>query len=208
MYLKITRILFPTIVGATVYFAVDKFGSKKPFDITSQNGSKKNVIKRLFKRAYQNKALKLALISVVATVGVQYFYQQIAAILLNEVFKKQSAEAGPLQIFVEIVEEHNIALHSRSIKQLINTQKHSKEEKVELLKIKLDFIINNELDAHTGFLIISIIILLITTCSAGPMGLAIFLEALYRLLQEGRISQALYNRIVEEATKNFNNSSY
>ena len=206
--LKITRIIVPTLVGATVYFIAERLETKKPFDLTSQNESKKNIIRRLFIKVRHDKALRLALVSIVATVGLQYFYHHIGAILLNEALNKQSVKTQPAGIFFDIVEKHEIALHSKSMRTLIDTQKHSKEEKVELLKIELDFIINNELSGHTGFVIISIIVLLITACSGGIAGLAIFLEALYKLLQEGRISQALYDRIVEAVTKNPNNSSF
>lgn len=208
MSFSLVRILVPTAVGATVYITVKIFDSKTPSQKGFVSKTKTTGIKKIVKKITQDRALKFALISILATVGVQYFYQQIGTILLQEALNKESGKTGPLQVFVDLVEEHNIALHSKSIKSLISTPNHSRDEKVELLKIKLDFIINNELSTSTGFLIISIIVLLITTCTSGVMGVTIFLEALYKLLQEGRISQALYDKIVEAVTKNSNNSSY
>jgi len=42
---------------------------------------------------------------------------------------------------------------------------------------------------------------LITVCVSGVGGLALFLEALYRLFQEGKISRALYEQVLKIVTK-------
>ena len=143
MSFSLVRILVPTAVGATVYITVKIFDSKTPSQKGFVSKTKTTGIKKIVKKITQDRALKFALISILATVGVQYFYQQIGTILLQEALNKESGKTGPLQVFVDLVEEHNIALHSKSIKSLISTPNHSRDEKVELLKIKLDFIINN-----------------------------------------------------------------
>jgi hypothetical protein len=40
-----------------------------------------------------------------------------------------------------------------------------------------------------------------TVCVSGVGGLALFLEALYRLFQEGKISRALYEQILKAVAK-------
>jgi hypothetical protein len=44
-------------------------------------------------------------------------------------------------------------------------------------------------------------IALITVCASGIGGLTLFLEALYRLLQEGKISRALYEQILKNVAR-------
>jgi len=88
-------------------------------------------------------------------------------------------------------------LHSKSIKELIVAENLSKDAKIDLLKIKLDFIINGQCAGKKRFLIVSIVAALITVCGSGVGGLALFLEAFYRLFQEGKISRALYEKILK-----------
>lgn len=73
----------------------------------------------------------------------------------------------------------------------------TQEQKISLLKIKLDFIINGECGAKTRFLVIAIIGTLFTFTVSGVGGLALILEALYRLFQEGIIGKALYKQILK-----------
>jgi Co/Zn/Cd efflux system component len=47
---------------------------------------------------------------------------------------------------------------------------------------------------------LSILAALIAACVSGVGGLALFMEALYRLFQEGKISRAVYEQLVEIVT--------
>lgn len=206
---KFSSIFFPTIVGISVYIVVSKLFPEKVSDINSKkdlrggNIVRNHLIKKIIKKIMHDRALKIALISVFATAGFQYFNQEIERLLVDDVFNQICVKEvdGQLKIVCDIIKEHELNLHSKSIKELVVTSNLSKDDKINLLKIKLDFIINGECAGKKRFLIISIIAALITVCVSGVGGLALFLEALYRLFQEGKISRALYEQILKIVTK-------
>ena len=68
-------------------------------------------------------------------------------------------------------------------------------DKLNLLKIKLDFIINGECAGKKRFIVVTLLGLIITFSVSGVGGLALILEALYRLFQEGKISKAVYDAL-------------
>lgn len=206
---KFSSIFFPTIVGISVYIVVSKLFPEKVSDINSKkdlrggNIVRNHLIKKIIKKIMHDRALKIALISVFAIAGFQYFNQEIERLLVDDVFDQICVKEvdGQLKIVCDIIKEHELNLHSKSIKELVVTSNLSKDDKINLLKIKLDFIINGECAGKKRFLIISIIAALITVCVSGVGGLALFLEALYRLFQEGKISRALYEQILKIVTK-------
>lgn len=206
---KLSRIFLPTIVGISVYILVSKLFPEKVSDINSQKDFRggdivrNHLIKKIIKKIMHDQALKIALISVFATAGFQHFNQEIETLLVDDVFNQICVKEvdGQLKIFCDIIKEHELNLHSKSIKELIVNSNLSKDDKINLLKIKLDFIINGECPGKKRFLIISIIAAFITVCVSGVSGLILFLEALYRLFQEGKISRALYEQILKIVTK-------
>lgn len=145
-----------------------------------------------------NKALKIAICSVFATAGFQHFHSEIESLLVEEVFQKICFKKidGKLKVVCDIIKDHELDLHSKAMKELIVSQSITREDKVKLLKIKLDYIINGECAGKKRFFIILIIAALITISVLGVGGLSLFLEALYRLFQEGKISRALYEVIL------------
>ena len=101
----------------------------------------------------------------------------------------------------EIIQEHELNLHAKCLKSLIVSNEITHEQKVSLLKIKLDFIINGECGGKRRFLVMAIVGAVLTFTISGVGGLALILEALYRLFQEGKISKALYKQIVKALAK-------
>lgn len=108
---------------------------------------------------------------------------------------------GNLKVVCDIIEEHDLNLHAKSIKSLIVSNELTQEQKISLLKIKLDFIINGECAGKRRFLGMAIIGALLTFTMSGVGGLALILEALYRLFQEGKISKGLYKQILKALAK-------
>lgn len=104
---------------------------------------------------------------------------------------------GELKIVCDIVQEHELNLHAKSIKSLIVSNDLTQEQKISLLKIKLDFIINRECMGKTQFLVVAILGALLAFTISGVGGLALILEALYRLFEEGKIGKALYKQILK-----------
>jgi hypothetical protein len=206
---KLPSIFLPALVGISVYILVSKLFPEKVSEINSQkdlrgvDNVRENFFKEIFNKIIYDSGVKVALVSVFAIAGFQYFNKEIETILIDDVFNQICVKDvdGPLKVVCGIIKEHELNLHSKSIKELIVTSNLSNEEKINLLKIKLDFIINGQCAGKKRFLIISIIAMLIAVCVSGVGGLALFLEALYRLFQEGKLSQVLYEQILEIATK-------
>ena len=151
----------------------------------------------------KDKTLKLALISVFATAGIQYFQSEIIALLTDDVFNTLCVKDvdGELKIVCDIIQEHDLNSHVKSIKSLIVSTDLSSEQKISLLKIKLDFIINGECMGKKRFLVMPIVAAVLTFTVSGVGDLALLLEALYRLFQEGKISKRLYKQILKALAK-------
>jgi hypothetical protein len=206
--LKLSSIFSPAVVGISVYVLVSKLFPEEVLDINSEKDLidediiRSPLIKKMVKKIMHDRALKIALISAFAIAGFnQYFTQEIEALLVDNTFKELCVKEvdGRLKVVCDIIEEHDLNSHSRSVQKLIITQDLSRDEKINLLKIKLDFIINGEYSGKKRFMIVSIIAALITVCVSGVGGLTIFLNALYRLFQEGKISRAVFEQIFNQA---------
>lgn len=206
---KLSSVILPAIVGISVYIVVSKLLPEELLNIDSEKDLRggdivrNHLIKKIVKKIMRDPALKIALISVFATAGFQHFNREIEKLLVDDVFNQICVKEvdGQLKIVCDTIKEHELDIYPKSIKELIVTSNLSKNDKINLLKIKLDFIINGECAGKKRFLIVSIVAALITVCVSGVGGLAIFLEALYRLFQEGKISRALYEQILKFATK-------
>jgi hypothetical protein len=92
-------------------------------------------------------------------------------------------------------------LHTKSIKPLIVADKIGVEQKISLLKIKLNYIINGECAGKRKFLITAILAVVIGVTISAVGGLALILEALRQLFEEGKISKALYKQLVKILAK-------
>jgi hypothetical protein len=206
---SISKILLPTIVGISVYIIIIKlfpeevevFQRDPRKDV--RGGSQIEWTKRITKKLLKDKALKLALLSIFATAGIQYFQSEIEALLVDDVFKHLCGQEvdGELKVVCGIIQEHELDSHTKSMRSLIISNNLGREEKISLLKIKLDFIINGECAGKRRFLIMAVLGAVISVAISGVGGLALILEALYRLFQEGKISKALYKRIVQVLAK-------
>jgi hypothetical protein len=206
---SISKILLPTIVGISVYIIIIKlfpeevevFQRDPRKDV--RGGSQIEWTKRITKKLLKDKALKLALLSIFATAGIQYFQSEIEALLVDDVFKHLCGQEvdGELKVVCGIIQEHELDSHTKSMRSLIISNNLGREEKISLLKIKLDFIINGECAGKRRFLIMAVLGAVISVAISGVGGLALILEALYRLFQEGKISKALYKQILKVLAK-------
>jgi hypothetical protein len=205
--IKLSKILVPSVVGIAVYIIINKIFPEKDIENiekTIRGGGEGEVwFKALIKKIITDKALKIALCSVFATAGIQHFQSEIEALLVDEIFQKICVKEvdGQLKIVCDIIKDHELDLHSKSMRELIVSESISRDDKIKLLKIKLDYIINGECAGKKRFFIVFILAILITVTISGVGGLALFLEALYRLFQEGKISRALYEAIIKSLKK-------
>lgn len=205
MGLNISKILLPSIVGVIVYLIINKLFPEKVESFKKdalkdlRGGDKMILARQIAKNILKDKALKIAILSVFATAGIQHFQSEIETLLIDDVFNHICFRDvdGNLKVVCDIVQEHDLNLHAKGIKSLIVSNDLTQEQKINLLKIKLDFIINGECGGKRRFLVMAIIGAVLTFTISGVGGLALILEALYRLFQEGKISKALYKQIVK-----------
>lgn len=124
----------------------------------------------------------MPLLSIFTTVGYQYFRSEIEALLVKDVFAKicmKDIENDPkLKIICDIIETYDLNSYSRAIKSLLISNEISMEQKIFLLKIKLDYIINSECGGKRRFFIMVIIAALLSFTVSGVDGLSIILQAL------------------------------
>lgn len=209
MTLNISKVLLPSIVGVSVYIIVNKFfpekvkGFEKDPLKSLRGGAKMNLVQEIVKKILKDKALKIALLSIFTTAGIQYFQSEIETLLIDDVFKHICIRDvdGTLKVVCDIIQEHDLNLHTKSIKSLIVCKELTQEQKISLLKIKFDFIINGECGGTKRFLVLCILGAILTFTISGVGGLALILEALYRLFQEGKIGKALYKQILKSLAK-------
>jgi len=217
MPFQISKILLPSFVGISVYLTINKLFPEKvenwEKDSDSikgfQGGSaRRRLLKQITERILKDRALKIAILSVFATAGIQHFQSEIEALLMDDVFTTLCGgvvEDPELKVVCDIVQDHDLSLHAKSIKALIVSNNLSQEQKISLLKIKLDFIINGECAGKKRFLVMiligAILAFSLSGLGGGLGGLALLLEAFYRLFQQGRISEALYQQIVKALAK-------
>ena len=158
---------------------------------------------QIVKNLLKDRALKIALFSLFTTIGVQHFQSEIEALLIDGIFKNVCSKdvEGELKVVCQIIEEHDLNSYAKSLQTLLVSNHLTNEQKINLLKIKLDYIINGECGGKTRFLVMIIIGTIMTFTLSGVGGLTLILEALYRLFQEGKISKALYKQILKALAK-------
>ena len=199
------KILLPTIVGLAVYLIINKLFPEKGKVFQNdpvedlKGGSRIELASRIAKKLLKDKSLKIALVSIFATVSIQYLQSDIEELLVERVFKHLCLErvGDKLEVVSDIVQEHELGLHAKSMKLLILSDNIDREEKITLLKIKLDFLINGEGWGEKRFLIMAILAAVIAVTVSGVGGITLILEALYRLFKEGRISKRFYEQTLK-----------
>lgn len=212
---SISKLLLPSIVGVSVYLIVNKlFPEKiKSFDedpLTGfRGGGVTKIFPKIFKKILTDRALKIGLLALFGTSVVQYFQAEIEALLIDDVFNHVCVRdtEGKLKIVCDIVEELDLRLHTKAMREIIVSNSLSDEHKISLLKIKLDFIINGDGVGKFRFLVMAIIAAILTFTVSGVGGLALILEALYRLFQEGKISKAVYKQIIKALARRWGKSA-
>lgn len=209
---NISNFLLPSVVGIGTYIIINKFFPEKiqSFDddpLTDLRGGADTpkIFAKILKKITTDRALKVALVALFGTTAFQHFQAEIQALLIDDVFNhiKVRHTEGDLKILCNIVNEYDLHLHTKTMREVIVSNSLSDEHKVTLLKVKLDFIMGNESGGKARFLIMAISAAILTFTVSGVGGLALMLEALYRLFQEGKISRAVYNEVLKALQKNW-----
>lgn len=207
---NISRLLLPSILRVSAYLIVNKYFPEKiknfdedPTLSLRSDADETKILSKIFKQIMTDKAIKIGLLMVFGTAAVQFFQAEIEAILIDDVFNHVCVRdtEGNLKIVCNIIKEHELNLHTKSMREVIVSNNLNDEQKISLLKIKLDFIVNAECGGKARFLVMVIIAATLTFTISGIGGLALMLEALYRLFKEGKISKAIYNQIIKTLAK-------
>lgn len=203
---NLSKLLLPSILGVGAYLVVHKFFPEKikNFEkdpLVSLRGGRgaTKVLPKILEKILTDRAIKLGLLTLFGTAAFQHFQAEIEALLIDDVFNHICIRdaKGNLRIVCNIIQKHELHLHTKSMRELIVSNNLSDEHKISLLKIKLDFIINGECGGKSRFLVMIVIAAILTFTVSGVSGLALILEALYRLFQEGKISRTIYNQAIK-----------
>ena len=206
----ISKFLLPSIVGVSAYLVVHKLFPEKvksfdedPMTAVRDGDAEIKLFTRVLRALMTDRALKIALIATFSTAGVTFFHDEIIALLAGDTFNSVCVKDtdGNLKIICDIIEEYELKSHTTQMKEIILSTHLSNEHKISLLKIKLDFIINGECAGKSRFLIMTLLGVIITFTISGVGGLALVLEALYRLFQEGKITKSMARLIVRRLIK-------
>lgn len=156
------------------------------------------------------RALKVAIFTVFASYSFDQFNKEIETLLVDDVYNKVCVKnvGVELKLVCDIIKEHEVDFYTKSMRSLIIANNILNTDKIHLLKIKLNFIINGECSGRKRFILLAIVSLVITLTISGIGGLALLLDALTELLNEGKISKALYNQIVKALKKRYFNLPY
>lgn len=202
---NMSKLVVPSIVGVGAYLLHKQIFPEelKSFDKDIRTGlrgggSTTETFWKIVHKLSTDRALKIALLAIFGTTAIQYFQAEIEALLIDDIFSKVCVRdvKGNLKIVCDIVKEHDLHLHTQPMRDIIISESLSNEDKISLLKIKLDFIINGGCKGKIRFLVMTILALIVALTISGSGGLALLLEALHRLFREGRISKAMYHEIV------------
>ena len=209
MNLKFSKALLPTLVGMAVYRIVSKYFPET--SITNRKGlptnlrgggSKLRLIKRLSKRILSDRALKIAILTAFTTAGIQHYQAEIEELLMYSVLRpfcneKTKDIKDNVSVVCDILQDHDLLSQPDSVKKLIIANDLTREQKTALVKMKLDYLINGAYPGKRKFLVRILFALLLVFTLSSTAGLSIFLDALHRLWIEGKISNAVYNDILE-----------
>jgi len=189
---------------------------KKIGEVRGGNLVRNNFVREVLKKSREfikGKSLKAALISVFAAAAAGYFTDEVRALLLDNMLHKLRSQnlagklKGNLKIIVDIITENEIDLHPAIIKELIIDTKLSRFDKLTLLKVKLEYILSEDCTGKRRFIVVTFLAIIATIFLSGTAGLGLFLEALYELFKEGKLSKAIYNQLKEVIKSALNNSN-
>lgn len=158
--ISIPKLLLPSIVGVSFYLIVHKYFPEKvkSFEEDHLTGLRGGGFPKIFEKIFTDRALKIGLLALFGTSAIQYFQDEIEALLIDDVFTHvcvRDAE-GNLKIVCDVVNELDLRLHTKAIREILVSKTLSNEHKISLLKIKLDFIINGECEGKFRFLVMYI----------------------------------------------------
>jgi hypothetical protein len=156
-------------------------------------------IRSIFREIAKNRAWKVGLIAMFGTVMADQLKDELLDLLLHATYSNLANvadEIPEISYLVTMTNELNLPNLDEPIRNIILRTDLDNEVKVILLKTKIQAILNGGLPGGAKLLFMALIARIVSISFSGIGGLAIFLEALRKLLEEGKISEALYKKIL------------
>lgn len=131
------------------------------------------------------------------------FNQETTRLLSNRLLKLLSKEktTGDLKILCDMIKTYELEVHSEEINDVILNKFITYSDNTKLLKIKFDSIINGQCSGKRLLILKSVLALLFALAVSMPgtsaFSIGLFLKTLRNLLEEGKISKALYMKILK-----------
>lgn len=206
---KLIKFLAPAI-GAIIATTIGKkiFPKKKKVSIAVRGGDNNEITEVISKTVLdrlsllmEDGPLKMGIAVAFGIFMVQNFNEEIVLLLSSKVLKRvaKKQNTGTLKIVCDIIQEYDLDLHSEEINELLINKYLTYSDKTNLLKIKLDYIINGQCYGKKRFIIQTLIAVLLglVMTGMGPVSISLFLNALLMLFREGKISRALYLQLMK-----------
>lgn len=161
-------------------------------DISNENLSRIQNLKKLVSNIMKSKVFKIAVLVFGLTLAINMFFGKL---IIAEILKILGKQTDDLKLPQEMIHDLNLYHHTQSIKTLLANENLSERDRISLLKIRLDFLVNGEAIGKESIVVLSILIYLLgLTSNLGK--LYTFLAALFRLFKKGRISKDLYMELL------------
>lgn len=148
-----------------------------------------NFFKQVLKRMLEDRAFKVSIIT-----ATDYFYsdilaEKILALLSSEDFVSKCLKKD-VNIKIEIcetVEELDLGVLKEGVRELLGKENLTRDQKIILLKIKLDAVFNGDYPNKKVALLAVLTAIMDSIILVGPYGVMIFLAAINQLWKEGKI---------------------
>jgi hypothetical protein len=206
----ILKLILPSAVGLTVYYITGKVVGKdnakeyeievtRDFGETFRGGdiiTPKNFWKSFGNYIKKNPQLKLMLITGLFTAIATNFNEEAISLLSNKALKTLHRDyrlKGSMKLISKMVRKYELHGYSEALSELIMSNKFTASDKIELLKIKLKFILTGSFPGKTQALVsIATAFIIVPFCSAKNLfPIFFFIYGLFELTDEGTLQRAL-----------------
>ena len=197
-------------VGTVTYIFVNRFfPGKKPeiieMDRDLVRGGEEIVRVPKWTKLLGDPALKIGIISVFLTHFAFVYQNELVAILSSQavldVARKRKGVCAKL--INDFAMENDLELYTNKVREVLVKENLTFKDKVQFLKLKLGYILKGNFTGKKRALALLLIGIVISCSLTGIGGLCMILDALRKLFEEGKISEAVYIELVEQAKRKF-----
>jgi len=203
---KLIQFLLPTIVALTSFYLMNKFFPEKEEidnndDAMRVRGGGDAIKIKLLEKILTNKALKVALILAFTSAGGLHYNKEIIKLLTDKQVISSCFKDGKIlnEPICKLVRKYGLNLHTKQINELILNENLTRDDKISLLSIKFESVLHGDYAGKKQMFAVLALGVIIAVCVSGTGGLALILDALYKMFTSGKLSKAVYERLVKTA---------